>query len=644
MSDTSEGSQQHRRGHVPPKAHRILLCLFPLFLAIYVVAFAYVPSSRKPSPLPPAGLYPAETIDSQNRDGARTKRLVFGGVLVALSAVLAYSSVHPSPSVAARFPVSSRAVPRAGEDGSGWVLRAAMTVIEETGDGVIITDESGRIEYANPAFQKMSGYAPDELRGQNARILKSGQHDREFYEAFAGVIRSGKTWRGKLVNKRKDGSFYHEHMIVRPVRCEEDGATRFVAVKRDLTDRVIMEERLRQSQKMQTIGELAGGIAHDFNNLLTVILGNCNLLVFGNDDLGDTVRENVQEIMNAADRATSLTRRLLAFSRKQAYQPEILDLSQVLENLRKMLKRLIPENIGVTIKTVPYGVYVRADEVMVEQIIINLAVNARDAMPQGGRLTVGVGRREVHPKDQVGELKAGHYAILTVQDTGLGMDEEIQAHMFERFFTTKGDGHGTGLGLATVQEIVTQEGGCITVRSAPDQGTFFTVYLPLLVEVKHDPVLAQPAPGASPARPEKPAARVDGGCSGTILVVDDEASVLRMIERALKAAGYNVLAALNDEEVFALWRQHQEEVDLLLTDVVMPGKSGVEVAACLREDRADLKVLCMSAYTDKVITKLGGSGSGIRFLQKPFTQDVLAAAVLEALSGVEGEGQVTSEL
>jgi CheY-like chemotaxis protein/two-component sensor histidine kinase len=401
-----------------------------------------------------------------------------------------------------------------------------------------------------------------------------------------------------------------------------------------------MADRLRQAQKMEAIGVLTDGIAHDFNNLLTVIQGNCSLLLGGADSLDSFARDNIDEILRACDRAAAMTRRLLSFSRHKGIQLEVVDLNEVVDSTEKMLSRLIRENVDMNVIRAPEPVLVKADIVQLEQVIINLTVNARDAMPRGGRLTVRVERRTISTHAAGTSLEEGDYAVLAVEDTGHGMDETTRRRIFEPFFTTKSEQEGTGLGLTTVQSIVREHGGAVTVQSQVGLGTSFTVWLPryteprpppdagserttLMLDVDTDVVFT---PSETPGPPR------DGV---GILLLDDEESVLRMIERGLVTKGFRVFAARTDVELLMKWEEHRNEIDLLITDMVMPGMSGVEVAQRLRQDRPDLKVLSISAYTDTVIIKLGGSGSDSDdtfFLQKPFTPDVLIAKIERLLS------------
>ncbi|TAJ25897.1 MAG: PAS domain S-box protein [Nitrospirae bacterium] len=384
-------------------------------------------------------------------------------------------------------------------------------------------------------------------------------------------------------------------------------------------ERILLEEQLRQAQKMEAVGQLAGGIAHDFNNLLTVIAGYCHLLLkrVGPDS---PLRGVIQEIQKAGDRAAGLTGQLLAFSRQQVLAPKVLDFNEVVAGLEAMLRRLIGENIALVVEPGAALGHVKADPGQIEQVIMNLAVNARDAMPKGGRLTIKMANVELGETDpsQSVVTRPGRYVMLAVSDTGHGMDAETQARIFDPFFTTKDKSKGTGLGLSMVYGIVKQSGGYIFVRSDLQQGTTFTIYLPRVME---DVTVAE-------------SGRVAGElCRGaeTILLVEDEGTIRTLAGKVLRSYGYDVLEAREADEALQISRQHGAPIHLLLTDVVMPGVSGRELVERLAPVRPEMKVLYMSGYTDDVIVHHGVSGAGTAFLQKPFTPDALVRRVREVL-------------
>ena len=399
----------------------------------------------------------------------------------------------------------------------------------------------------------------------------------------------------------------------------EDGhLVRVWGTQRDVTDQRHLEEQFRQSQKMEAVGQLAGGIAHDFNNLLTAILGNAQLLL---RDLpaGDAKRGDVEEIRKASERAASLTRQLLAYSRRQMLQPVVLDLNVVVAEMDKMLRRLIGEHIALATVLAPDLGRVRADPNQIEQVIVNLAVNARDAMTEGGKLTIetaNIDLDEPFAQTHLGSLP-GPYAMLAVTDSGTGMDGTVRAHLFEPFFTTKEVGKGTGLGLATVYGIVKQSGGYISVYSEPGHGSSFKIYLPRIT---------------APAGPAG-AAQKTGAERGTetVLVVEDEPAVLTLSRRALEAHGYVVLAASDAAAAMRIVERHGGTIHLLVTDVVMPGLSGRELADRLTSRRPGIRVLYMSGYPGDAVVQHGALPLGSAFLQKPFSADGLARKVRDVL-------------
>jgi PAS domain S-box-containing protein len=393
---------------------------------------------------------------------------------------------------------------------------------------------------------------------------------------------------------------------------------RGVGISLDITERRTLEEQYQQAQKMEAIGQLAGGVAHDFNNLLTAILGYCEL-VLGEIDPGDPHQRDIAEIQKAATSASALTRQLLAFSRKEIIEPTLLDLNVVVTDMRAMLGRLIREDVQVVLRLWPALAPVKADRGQMEQIVMNLAVNARDAMPKGGTLTIETANVELdedYAKTHLG-VKAGHYTALTVSDTGTGITPQVQARLFEPFFTTKEVGKGTGLGLATVHGIVLRSGGTINVYSEIGRGTSFSVYLPR----------------ASPAEMDLPAASaVSGPRAGTetVLVVEDVEGLRELTRRLLVRQGYTVLVAADAEEALQLFERHPS-IEVLLTDVVMPGASGPELTRQLIERQPGLKVIYMSGYMENAIVHHGVPKPGIAFLHKPFTSETLGQKIREVL-------------
>ncbi len=397
------------------------------------------------------------------------------------------------------------------------------------------------------------------------------------------------------------------------------GRSARLAIVNDVTERKLLEAQFRQAQKMEAVGTLAGGIAHDFNNLLTVISGYSYMLREALQD-DRKLAEDVQQIEQAAEKATGLTRQLLAFSRRQVLQPKTLGLNQVVQGMEKMLRRMIGEDIELITVSAPELGQVRADLGQIEQVIMNLAVNARDAMPRGGKLvfeTENVELDEAYARSHMG-ARTGCYVQLAVSDTGVGMDAETMSHIFEPFFTTKEMGRGTGLGLSTVYGIVKQSGGYIWVYSEPGHGSTFKIYLPR-VEGEHE----HPAPalGENARRG-----------SSTILLVEDDEAVRELATRILRQHGYAVLPASGGAEAELLCRRFEGKIHLLVSDVVMPGMSGAKLARRLRRQRPEIRVLFLSGYTDNAVQPHGILKSSTAFLQKPFTAHALAEKVASVLA------------
>jgi two-component system cell cycle sensor histidine kinase/response regulator CckA len=503
-------------------------------------------------------------------------------------------------------------------------LRLQSAALEATADGVMITERDGSITWVNPAFTRITGFSAIEATGRKPSILRSGKHDDAVYDTLWQTILAGQVWDGELTNMRKDGQLYLEAQTITPVRDTRGEISHFVSVKRDVSQRRRFEEQLRQSQKMEAVGRLAGGVAHDFNNILGVIMGYAEILK-RRIPTADPLQGKVAEILKAADSAAGLTRQLLAFSRKQVLQPRVLDLNLVVADMDKMLRRLIGEDIELkTSLREPLG-SVQADPGQIEQVLMNLVVNARDAMPGAGSLLIETAAVELdassltlHPG-----ARPGPHILLAVSDTGEGMDKETVSRVFEPFFTTKALGKGTGLGLSTVYGIVEQSGGHIEVYSEKGLGTTFKVYLPRIEGT------------ATRARLEA-APRPPLAVSETILLVEDEPSLRAMIRETLGDGGYSVLEAGTPRQALDVAAAHQGPIDAVLTDVIMPGMSGRELAERLSPLRPKAPVIYMSGYTDDAIGHHGLLDAGTLFLQKPFTANALLWKVNEALGATRG--------
>ena len=494
-------------------------------------------------------------------------------------------------------------------------------ITENAADMIAVVDIKGRRLYNSPSYEKILGYTPQELGGTTA-VEQIHPEDREKVFKAAAVARS--TGVGTSLEYRmrhKDGSW--RTLESRASTILKDGEVeKLVIVNRDVTERKHLEDQFRQSQKMEAVGRLSGGVAHDFNNLLGVIIGYGEIVQEGTP--GESpLRTCIDEILKAAHRAAGLTRQLLAFSRQQVMDPRVLDVNVVVKDMEKMLKRLISEDVRLKTDLDSSAMRIKADQGQIEQVVMNLAVNARDAMPSGGDLRLTTSsfhmddefvRRYPYP------VLVGDYVLLTVADTGIGMDATTRARVFEPFFTTKEKGKGTGLGLSMVYGVVKQSGGYIDVVSEPGEGATFNIYLPK-VEVAVDP--------------QKPPTQLPASLHGveTLLLVEDEVSLRRLSRHLLELCGYAVLEAENGAEALKISQEHKGMIHLLLTDVVMPGMSGRALADQLAEQRPETRVVYMSGYTGQTVGEHGVLAEGSFFLPKPFNREALARKIREALDG-----------
>ncbi len=499
------------------------------------------------------------------------------------------------------------------------VLHLQGAALDASADAIIITDGDGRIAWVNPAFTALTGYArPDAVGHTPGELLKSGVQDEAFYRGMWETIEAGRAWRGEMTNRRKDGTLYSENMTITPVRGRAGAVTHFVAIKRDLTEEKQLKAQFLQAQKMESVGRLAGGIAHDFNNLLTVINGTAELACGALPD-DDPLRADLTEIHRAGERAAALTRQLLAFSRKQVMKPQLLNPTTLVADLRSLLQRVIGEDVTLAIVSSCNASVVKADPGHLEQVLMNLVVNARDAMPDGGTVTIETKDVDITASRSgpYESISPGSYVAISVRDTGIGMDEQTRARLFEPFFTTKEQGKGTGLGLATVYGIVEQSGGHIAVDTAPGKGTTFTVYLPQ----------AAGTAGGGPRVGVAPLAEGDE----TILVVEDEPAVQEMARRMLSAGGYTVLTANSGEEALRLLDGYRRTVHLMLSDVVMPGMSGPDLAARTALMRPRMKVVFTSGHTENAALRMSAHDHSRAFIGKPYKRAELMRKIRQTL-------------
>jgi PAS domain S-box-containing protein len=513
-------------------------------------------------------------------------------------------------------------------------VRKLSRAVEQSADTVMITNRQGVIEYVNPAFEALTGYCHEEAIGKTPYILKSDMQPPETHRRMWETITGGSIYRDILINRKKNGELYYVEESISPVRDADGQITHFISNGRDVTDRVRLEEQLLQAQKMDAVGQLAGGVAHDFNNLLTIITSYSEMAL---DDVprGGPLEAKIQEILLAAKRATELTRQLLGFSRKQPQALRVVDPNQILSGIAKTLPRLIGEDIEFSfLPGVGLG-RVKVDPVQIEQILMNLAANARDAMPQGGRLRLETSHVHldgdyIHKKSAV--IPIGNYALISVSDDGAGIPPQALPHIFEPFFTTKPVGKGTGLGLATVYGIVKQNNGFIWVYSEEGSGTVFKIYLPCVKD--HTLSVESPTPEIEPA----------SRGSETLLLVEDEPAVRRAAAEFLRLQGYNVVEASDGVDALSLAEKHPN-IDLLITDVVMPNMSGGELAQRLAKLRPDIKFLFVSGYTGQTLLDHNVVDLEANFLQKPFTLKQMSRSIRFALErsdpNVRAAGSVT---
>lgn len=501
-------------------------------------------------------------------------------------------------------------------------LRKLSVAVEQNPASIVITDISGTIEYVNPHFTTLTGYSFVEAIGQNPSILKTGETSTEEYRKLWQTILAGGEWRGEFHNRKKNGELYWEQALIAPIRDENGASTHFIAIKEDITERKQLEAQLRHSQKMDAVGQLAGGIAHDFNNILTAIVGYASIIQLKLPE-GSPLIKSAEQITATAERGATLTQGLLAFSRKLTSHRVSVDLNEIINRVHQLLSRLISEDIHLEITLDSQILPILADSGRIEQVLMNMATNARDAMPRGGSLhitteTVLIDSAYVIAK---GFGKPGRYALLTCRDNGEGMDEEVVKHIFEPFYTTKEIGKGTGLGLSIVYGIVKEHSGYVTCHSVVGQGTVFQIYLPLLNNAP-DTVIKELV--------EEKIAPVQG--NDCILLAEDERETRALAREILEEFGYEVIEAVDGEDAVEKFREHKERINLVILDVIMPKMNGMEAYTVIRSIAPNIPALFCSGYAKDVVTAQGIIEEQYNYLAKPFTPKDLLMKIREVLN------------
>ncbi len=512
-------------------------------------------------------------------------------------------------------------------------MRLQASALQAAANAILITDRQGKIEWANSAFYQMTGYSVGDALGRRpADLFKSGVQDAAFYRSLWDTIAGGETWHGRVVNCYRDGSLHTEEMTITPVRDEHDEIGHFIAVKQDISERLALEQQLSRVQRMESIGQLTGGVAHDFNNLLTVILGNAGIL---SEQLPEDspLHPLACLVVHAAQRGTELTQRLLAFARKQTLVPGATDVAALLDGMASMLRRSLDEQIDIEIRHAAALPNALIDPGQLENAVLNLCLNARDAMPKGGRLMIETSRVELDQDyaEEHADVQPGSYVLVAVSDSGSGIEAQLLGRVFEPFFTTKERGKGTGLGLAMVYGFVKQSGGHATIYSAPGNGTTVKLFLPQDLGASGTVSTDRGAQSADDGE-------VQGG-SERILLVEDDPLVRAFASRQLAALGYVVLSASNGPDALEILRQ-RDDIALLFTDVIMPGgMNGPQLAAAARRLHPELPVLLTSGYTENAIAQQEGLDPAMRLLSKPYRHVELARYIRETLDSAMTAGR-----
>lgn len=493
-------------------------------------------------------------------------------------------------------------------------LSRLVLAVESAYEAIVISELDGSISYVNPAFEKLTGYSRVEVLGKNPRFLKSGKTPAEAYRELWQKLGKGGAWRGQFHNRRKDGSEYVEEATISPVRDTSGRTVNYLAMKWDVTRERELEQQLFQSQKLQTVGQLASGIAHDLNNVLQVVHSSSELAL-RNRATGDYAKKKLNDILSVSRRGAAIIGQLLTFSRQKADHLQLIQLNEVIADTGRMLRRLLRENIAVEFRLAAELPLIEADLVKTSQVLFNLTVNARDAMANGGVITVTTSVIEDSPE------KKGPFVLLSVKDTGSGIAEDVRPRIFDAFFTTKEPGKGTGLGLSTVYRIVRQSRGSIYVSSEVGQGTTFEIYYPV----------ANAEAGGEKAAAEQEQAAAIVPKVGTVLVCEDDEAVRAGLSEYLQLMGYHVIAC--DNSVEALLVAEQQRPEVLITDIIMPGEDGIRLARQLRKNNPELKIILMSGHTDEEILQRVAECTDMAFLEKPFT----AASMMESLNRLKTE-------
>ncbi len=506
---------------------------------------------------------------------------------------------------------------RKGVESELMRLAAAVNAAEES---IIVTDLDGIIQYVNPCFEKMTGYRRDEVIGKNPGMFKSDKHDKDFYDKMWATISGGKTWRGHFVNKKKDGKLFEEDAVVSPV-CAPDGKiVNYVAVKRDVTKQIALEQQLRQSQKMEALGRFAGKIAHDFTNMLVIMFGHSQVLKDKFPEMSDA-HENLDEIIAAASRASKLTSELLAFSHDHEVVLRNVDLNKAVIGVEEILRRTVGSGMVVKMHLPEEPLMVKADIAQIEQVIIHLVSNACEAMSAGGQLTIA-GSCVRLSKDEVIQLSRGdddvadgEFAVLSVSDNGTGMTDEVKARIFEPFFTTKKEKKSTGLGLSTVYGIVRQHGGCMTVYSRPGNGTTFEVYLPL----RNDAVVQSNG-------------QTESACGDETVLFVAEDSIMKMVGgKILRELGYSVLEATSGKQAINVCQTHEHPIHFMITDLFMSDMAGKDLAGVIRGKKPEMRVLFTSGYPKVHLVERAVVTMEDAVICRPFSKSTLASAIRNVL-------------